>query len=89
MAIFHHPFTDIKKIYPIVSLLSLIISFNTLTKDHPHNKGKGKKMYSLRIMNVQMPDVEREMKLQKMLSSLHEKIEMRKIKAKMLKKEPK
>ena len=39
MTIFHHSFTDVEN-YPIVSLLSLIISFNNPTKDHPLHWGQ-------------------------------------------------
>ena len=40
IAIFHHSFTNIEN-YLIVSPLSLIISFNNPTKDHPYTGGKG------------------------------------------------
>ena len=57
MAIFHHPFTNVEN-YPIVSPLSLIISFNNPTKDHPHTGGKDE--IFLRSLNDQMPDAGRQ-----------------------------
>ena len=47
------------KNYPLVSPLSLIISFSTLTKDHPPHWGANARKISLKSWMIQMSDVER------------------------------
>ena len=77
MAIFHHP--SLVENYPIVSPLSLIISFNNPTKDHPHTGGKDEKKYSLKdykcVKCLMLEGESEKLGFQEMLSSPHRKNE--------------
>ena len=59
MTIFYHSLIDVEN-YPIVSPLSLIISFNNPIKDHPHTGGKDEKRHSLKTISGQMLDAGRQ-----------------------------
>ena len=91
MAIFHHSFTDVKN-YPIVSPLSLIISFKYPDQGSPSTLGGKSKRYSLK--DYKRPNAwcwkanVKKMEFRKMLSSPHgKKIKWARTKQKRWKKE--
>ena len=89
MAIFHHPFTDVENC-PLVSPLSLIISFKYPDQGSPPTLGGKGKRYSLkdykRLNAWYWKANVKEIEFQKMLSSPHRKNKMSKNKTKTLKK---